>query len=164
MPWADEGAFTEAIAKRDRLLASLRRRFRVPVEDLEDAVQEATLRLWEAGPLQYPAAWLELTAIHLVVDQTRWRRRRQTWAPPAEAFMAQPGPDPAAAAEHHDLAQRLARALDQLAPRSAAALRLWAQDYRLREIADRTGIAPGSIVTTVARAKAKLRQAYLAAA
>jgi len=52
------------------------------------------------------------------------------------------------------------RALDLLGERDREVLLLWDAGLSYKEIADRTGLAPGGVGTTLARARQRLVEAF----
>jgi RNA polymerase sigma-70 factor (ECF subfamily) len=128
-----------------------------------DLGQEAFLRLLERGEMpDDPGAWLIAVANNLRRDGERKRSRRLRILRDAAADRVAPS-DPAArpdeAAERGEMAGVVRRALDGLEPRHREVLLLRAEGYRYREIADITGMQPGSVGQTLLRASAALARA-----
>jgi RNA polymerase sigma factor (sigma-70 family) len=110
-------------------------------------------------------AWLFRVATHVALDEARTagRRRRLLDAAAARAPVADPPPDPLAAAEARERHARVAAALALLAPRDRAALLLRESGFAHREIAAALGTTTGAVGTVLARAVARCAAALRAA-
>ena len=62
--------------------------------------------------------------------------------------------------ELSDETERVKTALEMLTPREREVLLLWDAGHSYGEIAQHTGLAPGAIGTTLARARRRLAEAY----
>jgi RNA polymerase sigma-70 factor, ECF subfamily len=132
-----------------------------------DLAQEAFARaLGGAGGAAQPApdnprAWLFRIAANLATDEARSavRRRRHLTLLKVET-PASATPDPLEVLER-EARERAARdALTQLAERDREVLLLWDAGLSYMEIAAQTGLAPGAIGTTLARARRRLVEAH----
>jgi RNA polymerase sigma factor (sigma-70 family) len=131
------------------------------VERARDLAQEAFVRALREEP-ENPRAWLFRVASNLARDEARTvlRRRRHL------TLMAGGGEERAAPDDPHeelvDAERRhgLRRALEQLGERDRNTLLLWDAGLDYREIAERTGLSPGAVGTTLARARKRLVAAY----
>lgn len=128
-----------------------------------DLGQEAFLRLLERGEMpDDPGAWVITVANNLRRDRERKTARRLRilrGASPDRVASGDPPPPPDQAAERGELASVMRRALDAIEPRHREVLLLRAEGYRYREIADITGMRPGSVGQTLLRASAALARA-----
>jgi RNA polymerase sigma-70 factor, ECF subfamily len=89
------------------LMLSIAYRMVGSFSEAEDIVQEAFLRLHEAGDVESPKAWLSTVVTRLSIDHLRSARVRReqypgTWLP--EPVLADPAPDAAVRAESLSLA------------------------------------------------------------
>jgi RNA polymerase sigma-70 factor (ECF subfamily) len=106
--------------------------------EAEDLVQEAFVRLHEAGEVDAPKAWLSTVVTRLAIDHLRSARVRReqypgTWLP--EPVLADPSPDAALRAE--DLSMAVLVLLESLSPVERAVFVLReAFDYGYDEIAE----------------------------
>jgi RNA polymerase sigma factor (sigma-70 family) len=129
-------------------------------ERAEDLAQETFVRALEAPPLN-PKPWLFAVALNLVRDEGRQAVRRHHKLELLKGEMdgaAAPAPD-----ELYDQDERriLVRdALDELAEQDRAVLLMKAEGLNYDEIAAATGLAKGSIGTTLARARRRLVEAF----
>lgn len=134
-------------------------------ERAQDLAQEAFVRALRAtGPApDTPRAWVFSIAANLARDEARAgsRRRRHLTLMSSEPAAASPA-DPEQELESEERREQLRRALDALAERDREALLLWDAGLDYGEIARQTGLAPGSIGTTLARARRRLVEAHAA--
>ena len=109
--------------------------------EAEDIVQEAFMRLHEAGEVESPKAWLSTVVTRLAIDHLRSARVRReqytgTWLP--EPVLADPAPDAAVRAE--SLSMAVLVLLESLTPVERAVFVLReAFDYGYDEIAEIVG-------------------------
>ena len=128
----------------------------------EDLAQETFVRALEHDP-DRPRAWLFTVAANLAKDEARTaiRRRRHLKLIRAEMEQDSPAtPPPSDAVEQLERADAVRRALDTLSERDREALLLWDGGLSYAEIAESTGLSPGAIGTTLARARSRLVSAY----
>ncbi|MBI4409188.1 MAG: sigma-70 family RNA polymerase sigma factor [Gemmatimonadetes bacterium] len=133
----------------------------------QELAQEAFVRaLSQTGRRpDNPRAWLFRVAANLAKDEARLviRRKKHLALLKVEAET-----EPAVEPELLQTDERAAReeavrqALAQLGERDREALLLWDAGLSYREIAEHTGLALGAIGTTLARARARLVEAYSA--
>lgn len=121
------------------------------LQEAEDVVQEAFLRLWEKNPaFESPAhqrSWLLKVTVNGCKSRLRapWRRRT---APLLESY-------PAADPEE----QAVLEVIQSLPPKDRAALHLYYYEgYQTAEIAAMTGWREGTVRSRLARARDKLRE------
>ncbi|HEX6938506.1 MAG TPA: sigma-70 family RNA polymerase sigma factor [Longimicrobiales bacterium] len=129
-----------------------------------DLAQEVFVRALRNEPSE-PRAWLFHVAANLARDEARLvvRRRRHLalLRSDAEATAAAP-PDPHHHAERVERQEAVRRALETLSERDRDVLLLWDAGFSYQEIAEQTGLAPGGVGTTLARARQRLVEAYAA--
>ena len=133
-------------------------------QSADDAVQHAFLRLCDQAPEQVDgclARWLFTVCRNKAVDVLRARHRAEPLEgdPPGVASRE---PDPADAAEQHDLYCRLSRVVAQLPLGQRESLDLWTEGFAFREIAAITGRTEVNVRVLVHRALTTLRQHPLA--
>jgi len=163
----DQNAWNELVRRYNHLIWSVARSFRLTDEDAADAVQNTWLRLaTHLHTIQAPAAlpgWLTTTARNECRQLLRGRREHATVVEDLDRASDEPGP-----AEHavrRDVSRHLRRALTRLPEREARLLQMLMQSARpgYSEIADRLGMAVGSIGPTRSRALDRLRAELVAA-
>ncbi len=132
-------------------------------EDAEDLAQEVFIKAYRSlgyyrGEGSF-AGWLRRIALHLARDhQRRWGRRPHLGSLEEEQHPA-PGPGEGEAGMR-ELTRRVARALEELPTslRAALVLRvLEGRDYE--EVAEATGVKPGTVRTQVMKARRRLERA-----
>lgn len=132
-------------------------------EEAEDLAQETFLRLYRQRSLQggeqHVRAWLYRVATNLGYNALRGRYRRER-RQRRVADPTGPGADPAEAALRSAEQAGVRRALLTLPRRQAQTLLLYYAGLTYRELATALGVAPGSIGTMLARAKAAFAAAY----
>jgi len=112
-------------------------------EDLDELLQELRVRFWRARKdvlRDLSAGYVRRTAISAALDIIRRRRvdrnvsieDEQGGAPPLATLAA----NPAELLDQSELAQRVALAVDGLAPARRAAVRMYLDGYRREEIAE----------------------------
>jgi RNA polymerase sigma-70 factor (TIGR02957 family) len=123
--------------------------------EAEDIVQEAFVRLHEAGEVESPRAWLSTVVTRLAIDHLRSARVRReqytgTWLP--EPVLADPAPDAAVRAESLDMAVLVL--LESLTPVERAVFVLReAFDYGYDEIAEIVGKSEDNARQLASRAR-----------
>jgi RNA polymerase sigma-70 factor (ECF subfamily) len=123
--------------------------------EAEDLVQEAFIRLHEAGEVESPKAWLSTVVTRLAIDHLRSARVRReqypgTWLP--EPVLADPSPDAAMRAE--DLSVAVLVLLESLSPVERAVFVLReAFDYGYDEIAEIVDKSPANVRQLAVRAR-----------
>lgn len=131
-------------------------------ERAHDLAQETYARALRHQP-DNPRAWLFSVAANLARDEARGavRRRRHLRLLEGEADVA-PSAAPAAPdrLEREELRRGVREALERLSERDRDVLLLWSAGNSYREIAEVTGLAPGAIGTTLARARKRLVDEY----
>jgi RNA polymerase sigma-70 factor (ECF subfamily) len=125
-----------------------------------DLVQETFVRALEHQP-ENPRAFLFTIAANLARDEARAavRRKQHLELIKVEADQ-QTTPDPATTLEAREQDEAVRRALAGLGERDRDVLLLWDAGLNYAEIAKQTGLAPGAIGTTLARARKRLVEMY----
>src|SRR5262245_970224 len=128
------------------------------VERAEDLAQEAFARALVHKP-ENARGWLFVVAANMARDEARRaiREKRHLTLMAQEPAVA-PSPDAAVVAEMER--EKVKAALERLTPRDRDVLRLWDSGLSYDEIAAQTGLAPGAVGTTLARARRRLVEAY----
>ena len=131
-------------------------------ERARDLAQEAFVRALEHEPRK-PKPWLFQVAANLARDEARTvlRRKRHLVLLKSEAEVAQEeARDVGADVEERERQGRVREALAALGEKDRDALLLWDAGLSYPEIARQTGLAVGSVGTTLARARRRLAEAY----
>ncbi|HET9986511.1 MAG TPA: sigma-70 family RNA polymerase sigma factor [Longimicrobiales bacterium] len=130
----------------------------------QDLAQESFVRALDHAP-DNPRAWLFTVASNLARDEARTGiRRRQHLTllrDDADVAPSRP-PEPDRQVEDAERRDAVRRALECLTDRDREALLLWDAGLDYEEIARQTGIAVGSVGTTLARARRRLVEAHAA--
>lgn len=138
-------------------------RFKVPIEENEDILQETFIRIFE-GRGRYEARdrfrpWLYTVATRLALDRVQERRRR------TDILETRYGPELGMSTEPQEIAlgtrmrQRLVGLLDALPREQCLALQLRFQDgFSYREMASICGEAEGTLRSRVHHALRRLRE------
>ncbi len=155
----------EALSIEDlvpRLQPKLRRvlaRYRLPVEDAEDILQQSFLDLvYKQKSIYNPEAWLLATVRNRCIIY--WRKRRSQVCESVDLalldLLAQPeAPRQNSALLRHDLE----RVLDQLPKRCRALLRLrYGLGYKPAEVAEALGYQPSSVRKVTSRCLSRLTE------
>lgn len=130
-------------------------------ERARDLAQEAFVRALDSDP-DNPRSWLFTIAANLARDEARGaaRRRRHLTLLRSETPAAADPPNVVDDLERTRRAERVRRALEELAERDREVLLLHQAGLDYTEIAARSGLARGSIGTTLSRARRRLLDAY----
>ncbi|HEX2251942.1 MAG TPA: sigma-70 family RNA polymerase sigma factor [Thermoanaerobaculia bacterium] len=126
-----------------------------------DLAQEAFARSLDRAPAD-PRSWVFTLAANLARDEARTqiRRRRHLTLVRSETVSDPPPADALRQLERREAAERARSALARLTERDREALLLWDAGSSYQEIAERTGLAPGAVGTTLFRARKRLVEAY----
>jgi RNA polymerase sigma-70 factor (ECF subfamily) len=127
----------------------------------EEVAQETFLRALRQERLTNERAWLFAVATNLVRDEARKdaRRRRHLELLAEEARDAQVEPEPTTL-ERAQEAALARRAVDSLVERDRLALLMREEGLDYNEIAEALNLSPGSVGTTLARARRRLAETY----
>jgi RNA polymerase sigma-70 factor (ECF subfamily) len=129
----------------------------------QDLAQETFVRAMDHQP-ENPRAWLFRVAMNLARDEARLvvRRKKHLALLRTEVETGPTSPEPAQSLEESERMDTVRRALDQLGERDRDVLLLWDAGLNYTEIATQTGLSPGAIGTTLARARKRLVEAHTA--
>jgi RNA polymerase sigma-70 factor (ECF subfamily) len=157
----DETGATAVTAEDLRpLMLSIAYRMVGRFSEAEDLVQEAFIRLHEAGEVESPKAWLTTVVTRLAIDHLRSARVRREeypgeWLP--EPVLADPAPDAAMRAESLDMAVLVL--LESLTPVERAVFVLReALDFGYDEIAEIVGKSEANARQLAVRARRHVEQ------
>jgi RNA polymerase sigma-70 factor (ECF subfamily) len=138
------------------LMLSIAYRMVGSFSEAEDLVQEAFVRLHEAGEVDSPKAWLSTVVTRLCIDHLRSARvRREAYPGPwlPEPVAADPAPD-AVAARGETLSMAVLVLLETLTPVERAVFVLReAFDYAYDEIAEIVDKSPANVRQLAVRAR-----------
>ena len=128
----------------------------------EEVAQETFLRALRQDTLASERSWLFAVATNLVRDEARKdERRRRHLAILADEERAREMEDPEPSSLERAQEAALARkAVEALAERDRLALLMREEGLDYNEIAEALELSPGSIGTTLARARRRLAEAY----
>ena len=131
------------------------------VDRARELAQDTFVRALAARP-DNPRAWLFTVASNLARDEARVviRRRKHLALLKHEYDADPPHVDPVAAMASEERAAAVRRALDALSERDRDVLLLKDAGLSYADIAAHTGLAPGAIGTTLARARRRLVEAH----
>jgi RNA polymerase sigma factor (sigma-70 family) len=158
----DPRAWEEILHRYDKLITVTVRSFRLQPADALDAVQTTWLQLAEnTHRIHSPerlAGWLASTARHACLHILRQAKRASSSSGPIEVDDPSMGPEQRAI--NADTAYTLWTLVEELSPRQRTLLRALFTDplHPYTEIARITGIPPGAIGPTRARALAQLQR------
>lgn len=129
----------------------------------EEVAQETFLRALRQETVVNERAWLFAVATNLVRDEGRKASRRrqhlQLLADEERAREREAG-EPVSGLERAQEAALARRAIEQLAERDRLALLMREEGLDYMEIAEALALSPGSVGTTLARARRRLAEAY----
>jgi len=132
---------------------------RLGAHDAEDVVQTTLTQVWitwrKQGPPDYPLAYLKQAAARVAVrwveSESRWQRTPQDmleWAAAPDSILAA------------DLWVDVQRALAELPSRQREVMLLRLRDASNADIAERLGIAEGTVAATIHQVRAKLARRF----
>lgn len=163
----DAGAFRVLVERhQDRALGLAGRMLRSP-EDALDVTQEAFVRAWQAlpgfrGDSSF-GTWLHSIVARRALDRAESMQRRARRERPLEAIEFRAAD--AAATEAGDVlgARRLAALIERLSPSQRASVTLYYRDgLAVEDVARMLGQPVNTVKTHLSRARAALREAWLA--
>lgn len=129
-------------------------------ERAQELAQEAFVRGLRQRP-DDPRSWLFTVAANLARDEARTVVRRKKHLALLRRDMSEhTDGTPADALEDRERRERVREALERLTERDREALLLWDAGMNYQEIAERTGLSPSAVGTTLARARKRLVAAH----
>jgi RNA polymerase sigma factor (sigma-70 family) len=130
-------------------------------ERARDLAQEAFIRALREEP-DKPRPFLFAVAANLARDEARTVIRRRKHLALIQGGMSEesPAPDPEGEMVRAESCRRVREALEALSERDREVLLLWDGGMSYGEIAAETGLAPGAVGTTLARARKRLVETY----
>lgn len=159
----DRAAFERLYARTSAKLFGVTLRILKDRGDAEEALQEAYIKIWQRadrfrpGPYS-PISWLVAVARNQALD--RLRGRKPAPAGVEEAFeVADPAPDPEAAASGRAERGRIEKCLDRLEADRAEAVRgAYLDGLAYEELAARHGVPLNTMRTWLRRSLIKLKE------
>ena len=130
--------------------------------DQDDLLQDIWLALWQALP-RFRGDCTLRTFVYRVAHNRALTFRARQQRPDTESLtdeVADPAPDPAAAATRGDLSVRLATAVRQLEEPYREAVALHLEGLSAMEIALIQGTTPGNVAVRLTRAREALRRYF----
>jgi RNA polymerase sigma factor (sigma-70 family) len=141
----------------------------LPAEDTDELLQELRLRFWRArkdGLRDLSAGYVRRTAISAALDIIRRRRAGRNVSLDDDEGIASPlastTAGPGELLDQNELAQRVARAVDALAPARRVVVRMHLQGYKREEIAELLRWSDARTRNLLYRGLADLRNALIA--
>lgn len=129
-------------------------------ERARDLAQEVFVRALREEPAK-PRSFLFAVAANLARDEARTMIRRKRHLTLLQGGLTEGAPtDPETELIRAESVERLRAALDRLSQRDREVLLLWDGGMSYAEIAAETGLAPGAVGTTLARARKRLVETY----
>ena len=125
-----------------------------------DLAQEAFVRALREQP-ERPRPFLFAVAANLARDEARSVLRRKRQLVLLQGGLVQTAPaDPEGEMARTEQSERVREALESLSERDREVLLLWDAGMSYGEITAETGLAPGAVGTTLARARRRLVETY----
>jgi len=163
-------ALAGALARFERVLRSVSRRFRLRDADLDELTQEVRIRLWKAEVRESgstsTASYVWKTAEAAAIDLFRRRRTREHHATAATARGADLpvgiAPDPAMRIEEMELVNQVMEAVAGLPEARRVPVRMHLAGYGRHEIAAALGWTEPKTRNLIYRGLADLRELLLA--
>jgi RNA polymerase sigma-70 factor (ECF subfamily) len=159
----DHRAFAELVRRAQRSVYGLSLRLLGDRDAAADAAQEAFARAYAALASYDPAQRFETWVLRIARNHCFDLLRRRGHLPAADEAAAAAAIDEAPSAlerlEQAELTRSLEAALERLSPTDREVLALYyVQRRRTREIAEIVGVAPGTVMARLFRAREKLRR------
>jgi RNA polymerase sigma-70 factor (ECF subfamily) len=172
MPEAEQQlslALEAAVARFGSLVRQIGRRYRLDESGLDEVMQEVRIRLWRARGTseqvgETNTSYVYRTASSAALDVIRRRRAHQAERhdsidrEDAVATLTAPNPDPHATLEGSELADLVARAIDEIPPSRRPAVRMHLAGYPREEIAKLMGWTEPKTRNLLYRGLADLRE------
>jgi len=161
-------ALEAAVARFGNMVRQVGRRYRLDESGLDEVMQEVRIRLWRARGTseqvgETNTSYVYRTASSAALDVIRRRRARQAErhdsidGEDAVATLTASTPDPHDTLEGSELADRVARAIDQIPPSRRPAVRMHLAGYPREEIAKLMGWTEAKTRNLLYRGLADLR-------
>jgi len=129
-------------------------------ERAQELAQETFVRALKEQP-ENPRSWLFTVATNLARDEARTVvRRKKHLALLKQDMPQQTESTPIEVLEHRKRTESVRRALEALSERDREVLLLWDAGLNYQEIAEKSGLSPSAIGTTLARARKRLVHAH----
>ena len=129
-------------------------------ERARDLAQEAFVRALREEP-EKPRPFLFAVAANLARDEARTVLRRKRHLALIQGGLSEQAPtDPESELIRAESGARVREALEEISERDREVLLLWDGGMSYGEIAAETGLAPGAVGTTLARARKRLVEMY----
>jgi RNA polymerase sigma factor (sigma-70 family) len=162
-------ALEAAVARFGNMVRQVGRRYRLDESGLDEVMQEVRIRLWRARGTseqvgETNTSYVYRTASSAALDVLRRRRARQAErhdridGDDAVATLTASNPDPHAALEGSELADRVARAIDEIPASRRPAVRMHLAGYPRQEIATLMGWTEAKTRNLLYRGLADLRE------
>lgn len=161
-------ALEAATTRFSAMVRQVGRRYRLDESALDELMQEVRIRLWRARGTseqigETNTSYVYRTASSAALDVLRRRRSRQADRHDAiddggVAVLAAPEPDPHAALEGSELAERVHRAIEAIPATRRPAVRMHLAGYPREEIAELMGWTEGKTRNLLYRGLADLRE------
>jgi RNA polymerase sigma factor (sigma-70 family) len=162
-------ALEAAVARFGNMVRQVGRRYRLDESGLDEVMQEVRIRLWRARGTseqvgETNTSYVYRTASSAALDVLRRRRARQAErhdsidVEDSVATLTAPSPDPHAALEGSELANRVARAIEEIPASRRPAVRMHLVGYPREEIARLMGWTEAKTRNLLYRGLADLRE------
>ena len=162
-------ALEAAVSRFGSMVRQVGRRYRLDESGLDEVMQEVRIRLWRARGTseqvdQTNTSYVYRTASSAALDIIRRRRARQADRHDAiedegtVTVLTAPQPDPHATLEGSELAQRVARAIDEIPASRRPPVRMHLAGYPREEIAKLMGWTEAKTRNLLYRGLADLRE------
>ena len=160
----DNEAFARLVRRHGPELHRVLMRFLKNDEDVGDLLQEVFVKAYGALDRYDPTLpffpWIRKIAVNSALNELDKRKRRGEALDPELALQAMPAAERSdAAVRERELVEAVEQGLDELPPEWAAVFRLRAQEgLSYAEIADALDMPLGSVMSRLARARARLAE------
>ena len=161
-------ALEAAVSRFGTMVRQVGRRYRLDESGLDEVMQEVRIRLWRARETseqvgETNTSYVYRTASSAALDVLRRRRARQADRHDAidegsVVVLTSPGPDPHVALEGSELAERVARAIDDIPASRRPPVRMHLAGYPREEIASLMGWTEAKTRNLLYRGLADLRE------
>jgi RNA polymerase sigma-70 factor (ECF subfamily) len=161
----DAGAFTELVARHQKMVAGIAWRHGFRRVEVEDIVSEVFIKAYRSLPRYRPehpfSTWLYRLGVNHVIDRAR-RERRERGRVEMPAEVADPAPGPREHAELEERARIVRAALGEIAPRYRDAILLvHVEGLKVEDAARMLQIPVGTAKTRLMRGREALKKILL---